>query len=63
MHHIGQEIKKKHSSSAYFDSIELGLRNLNTTVWFGESAVLSVLGLMVPFPLPHSGCNTGCSRS
>ncbi len=55
--------KEKDSSNASFDLIGLGLKNLNTTIWFGESAEPSIFDPMVPFPLPNSGCRTGCIRS
>jgi len=55
--------KEKHNSNAYLDLIQLGFKNLNKTIWFGESVQLPTPDPMVPFPLPHSGCRTGCVRS
>lgn len=54
--------KEKESSSAYFDLIGLGLKNLNTTIWFGEAAVPSMIDPMTSFPLPPSKCSIVCRR-
>jgi hypothetical protein len=53
--------KEKESSNAYFDLIELGVKILNATIWFGESVEHSTLDPMVPFPLLRSTCR--CKRS
>jgi hypothetical protein len=53
--------KEQESSNAYFDLIELGVKILNATIWFGESVEHSTLDPMVPFPLLRSKCR--CKRS
>ena len=53
---------EKHSSNAYFDLVGYGMKNLNTTVWFGENTLPSNFNPIVSLSIAHAKCKTACLR-
>lgn len=53
---------ENHSSNAYFDLVEYGMKNLNTTIWFGENSVPLNFNPILPAAIAHAKCTTLCFR-
>lgn len=54
---------EQHSSSVYFDLLGFGMKNLNATIWFGESAIPVGFDPLELLPIPHNKCKISCRRS